>query len=346
MTMQNSVRPELPPTLVQWSPIPDAPQKRPKRLLLALCAAISVLVIVGLVTAIVLTTGKRGGVGSAGDVVKAYLEALAKGDADTALGLAVAQPASKKFLAHATLAQQIYHMPIRNIAILEDSSKTESGDLAVVRAAADFGEKHSVGLIQVKRSEGVWKLATATVNIDTGARSFEPGVGAASTLTVLGQRLEQDEHVYVFPGYLGMESVRYVDVIAPPVLLESLIGDIPTVLNVAFSVNDAGHDAVNTALKTWLHECLTAPDRTYKCEPLRTEAPIDPATAKITGPIDLSRINQILMPMTVTVRANGIARYNATAQTPSGQTVNFGATWALDVFVNLADQPPSVGPTG
>lgn len=58
------------------------------------------------------------GSGLAGDVVKRYLESLARGDADTALSYAVDQPASKEFLTSHIRKKQVAQWPISNIRIL------------------------------------------------------------------------------------------------------------------------------------------------------------------------------------------------------------------------------------
>lgn len=329
-----------------WGPPPQPPGRRRKPLLITLLASAAVLVVVGVVMAIVLTTSNGGnlkklGSGSAGEVVKAYLEALSKGDADTALSLAVAQPASKKFLTNEALKQQVEHWPIKNIAIVEDSSKKDPGDMAIVKAAADFGPQHSEGQIQVKKSDGLWKLASATINIMTMSQIMQGG--PATTLTILDKPLGQDATVYVFPGYLGIKSVKYVDVTAPPMLLDSLVGDNPTTLNVDYALNDTGREAVKTALETWINGCLTTPDKFYNCKPQRIDTPINQSTAKITGPIDLSGITQTLVPMSLSVMVTGIANYNFTAQTVSGEAASFTSTLTVANAVNLAKEPPAVG---
>jgi hypothetical protein len=306
-------------------------------------AALAVLAVVGVVMAIVMATGdKKAGAGSAGDVVKAYLEALAKGDADGALSLAAAQPASRKFLTPEMLKQQIDHWPIKNIAILDDSSKSGGGgDDAAVKVAADFGSKHSEGLIMVKKASGVWKLASATINIATMSEILS--TGPATALTILGKPLGQDPHVYVFPGYLGVKSVPYVDINVPPLLLESLVGDVATTLNVGYAVNDAGHQAVNRALETWINGCLTAPEKFDKCKPYQSDTPINRSTAKIVGPIDLSGANQMLVPMSLKVMVTGIAHYDMTAQTVSGEMADFKNSLTLATIVDLTKEPPAVG---
>lgn len=343
--------PPFPPTMYAppgaWGPGPQPPPTRRRPLVITLVAGVAVLLIVGVVVVIVAMTGNgansaRVGNGSAGDVVKAYLHALANGDADTALGLAAGQPASNEFLTKEMLKQQIDHWPIKNVAILDDSSKSEPGDLAIVKAAADFGDNHSEGQIQVRKSEGVWKLVSAAINVAGLMQGLQGD--AAATLTILGKPLGEGHHAYVFPGYLGIESVRYVDVIAKPVLLESLMGDNPVLINVALSINDAGHHAVKNALETWLNGCLTAPDRFFKCADIQRDTPIVPSTAKITGPIDFSGLTQNLFPMSVSVLTSGIARYNATAQTPGGAMTSFEESVSFEMAVNLAKEPPTVGP--
>ena len=298
---------------------------------------------VAVVVAIVMSTGdKKPGAGSAGDVVKAYLEALAKGDADAALSMAAAQPASLKYLTPEMLKQQVDHWPIKNIAILDDTSKQEGGDGndAAVKAAADFGPKHSESLIMLKKTGGAWKLASATINISTMSDLLSSSPAAA--LTILGKPVGQDAHVYVFPGYLGVKSVPYVDINVPPLLLESLVGDVATTLNVGYTVNEAGVQAVNRALETWINGCLTQPDKFPKCKPYQTDTPINQSTAKIVGPIDLSGANQMLVPMTLKVMVTGIARYNMTAQTTAGEMADFKNTLTLGTIVDLTKEPPAV----
>jgi hypothetical protein len=325
-----------------WPPPPPPGGRRRKPLIVTLLAAVAVLAVVGVVMAIVMSTGaKKVGSGSAGDVVKAYLEALAKGDADGALSLGAAQPASRKFLTPEMLKQQISQWPIKNIVIMDDSSKSGGGNDAAVKAAADFGDKHSEGLIMLKKTDGVWKLASATINIATMSEILS--TGPATVLTILGKPLGQDSHVYVFPGYLGVKSVPYVDIKVPPLLLESLVGDVATTLNVNYVVNDAGHQAVNRALETWINGCLTAPEKFPKCKPYQSDTPINRSTAKIVGPIDLSGANQMLVPMSLKVMVTGVAHYNMTAQTVSGEMADFKNTLTLATIVDLTKEPPAVG---
>ena len=53
------------------------------------------------------------------------------------------------------------------------------------------------------------------------------------------------------------------------------------------------------------------------------------STAKISGPIDLSGTTQMLVPMTLKVMVTGMAHYNLTAQTVSGEMASFKYTLTL-----------------
>ncbi|MBB3754203.1 hypothetical protein FHT44_006725 [Mycolicibacterium sp. BK634] len=332
----------------QWQPpYPPNNGRRRKPLIITLVASAAVLLIVGIVLVVALNTGggtKTAGAGNAGEAVKAYLEALAKGDADAALALGVAQPASKKFLTNDALKLQISKWPITNIEITEDSSKTEPGDMALVKVSANFGDHHSEGQLPVKKTDDGWKLSSATINVDTMSGILSSG--PATTLSILGKPLGQDTHLYVFPGYLDLKStVPYIDVTAQPILLEKMLaGDIASTLTFDYTVNDAGTKAVNTALETWIAGCLTAPETQYNCPKQRIDTPINRATAKLDGPIDLSGVTQTLIPMSMSVMTGGPARYHFTAQTTTGESASFTSDLQVSTSVNLAKDPPVVGP--
>ena len=74
--------------------------------------------------------GEQAG-GSAGDAVKRYLEALARGDAETALSYGIDQPATSEFLTSEILKKQVAQWPIRNIRILHDNSSAPDTKLSM-----------------------------------------------------------------------------------------------------------------------------------------------------------------------------------------------------------------------
>lgn len=308
-----------------------------------LSVAVAVMVVVGIVVAVVLDSGgqNRAGAGSPQDVVKAYLNALARGDADAALSLSNAQPESRRYVTDGMLREQLKIWPITNI-VVNQGNPIDSSDTAVVEASADFGDKHSQGPIPVERVNGRWKLTSATISIDTMAQ-ISPN-GPAATLSVLGEPLGKDDHFDVFPGYLGVTStIPYLDVVSPPVLLDHMsAADIGSVLTFDFTLNNAGHAAVNNALRTWVIGCLANDPTFYKCPGWDPGMPFDTNTVKINGPVDLSKVTQSLLPTTTKVMVNGTASYQVTANEIGGGPAVFNSTQPISTAVDITTNPPVV----
>jgi len=223
-------------------------------LIITIVSGVAVLVVVGIVLAITLSGGGGSGPGggSAGDTVKGYLEALAKGDAEAALAYSDDQPASKEFLTDDVLKQQIAKWPITNIRILSDDDGTGGLGMAQVHVAANFGEKTSDATIQVKKNNGRWRL-------DSAALKLQPSPGAASqaaarTLTLFGKPIN-DNTVYVFPGWVEVGSTNpYLDVKAQPLLLDTLSSYTPWI-QADFTLNDKGNKAVIDAITAAYASC-------------------------------------------------------------------------------------------
>ncbi|MGV0625255.1 hypothetical protein [Mycolicibacter minnesotensis] len=306
------------------------------------------LAVVGIVSSMVLDAG--GGLReapasrSAGDVAKAYLEALARGDADTALSLGLAEPASRKFLTDESLKQQIEHWPITNIEVLSDTSKFHTGEVALVKIRADFGGTRSTGEIFAKRRGGTWKLPSAAVNLQIVTMGDD---ATANSLTILGKPLGADRHLYVFPGFLSVKSVPYVDVQLDSAITEPVpADDIPRVVTPTYELNHAGRNAIRTALGTWLIGCLRDPGSFYQCRSPQVDPPIDPASVKITGPVDLGDTTQRLGAGSLKATVEGQVRFSFTANLLRGGQGTFDSVQKVSasMAVDLAKQPPVVGP--
>ena len=322
---------------------PPPPPRRSRKPLLITLSAVAVVAVIAVVVAVVLNGSgqNKTGAGSAQDVVKAYVDALARGDADTALSLADAQPVSRRYVTDSMLREQLKTWPITNIVVTQDKT-LDSSDTAVVHASADFGDKHSEGTIPVEKVGGRWKLKSATVNIDTMAQ-ISPD-GPAATLSVLGEPLGKDDHFDVFPGYLGIKStIPYLDVMSPPVLLDHMSAvDTGSVLTFDFTLNNAGHAAVNKALETWVIGCLSNEPGLYKCPGWDPGMPFDTNTVQINGPVDLSKVTQSLLPTSTRVMVNGTASYQVTANEIGGGPAVFNSTQPISTAVDLTADPPAV----
>ncbi len=313
--------------------------------MITLLVGVSVLTVIGIVVALALGRGSSSEAGSAADVVRDYLDALAKGDAAAALALSAAEPASKTFLTDEVLDKQIAKWPITNIAVTDDPGSSQGG-FAMVKTSADFGGKPSETELVVRKRDGVWKLDSAALNVTVASKHADKG--PASTLTLFGEPVGRDgtTNVYVFPGYLGFGSSNpYFGVSVPPLLLDGLQGgDSAKYADIKYAVNDNGRAAVNKAVETWLSACLSAPERNYNCVDITTNTPMDRATARIEGPVDVSRLTQTLIPLSLSVTVAGEVHYTIAATTTDGRATTYDTKGPVNTTVDLSRQPPAVGP--
>ncbi|MFC7756023.1 hypothetical protein [Tsukamurella soli] len=251
---------------------PPPPRRNRKPLIITALAGVAVVVIVVIVVAVTLAARSGGGAGSAGDAVKGYLAALARGDADAALAYGVDQPASRELLTDDVLKQQIAKWPITNVRILDDTSSGNASGvgMATVHVAATFGTTVSDATVDAKKVGNTWKLATAAVKITADVGGSEDA--SADTLTVFGKPAGTGT-AYVFPGYQAFgSSDPYLDVTATPLLLDKLDSFSAGFISAQYTLNDVGKKAINDALVAAFAPCqkskLLAP-RTARCRSIR-----------------------------------------------------------------------------
>lgn len=266
------------------------PARNRKPLIITLISGAAVLVVVGIVLAITLTGsgGDDSGKGSAGDVVKGYLEALAKGDAERALSYSDDQPASKEFLTDDILKKQIDKWPITNIRILNDDTSASEIGFGSVHVAANFGDKSSDVTLQMKKNNGKWRLDTAAIKLtpSPGGQNNE----AAQTVTIFGKPISGGT-AYVFPGWVDFGSSNpYLTVKAQPLLLDSLTSYSPWV-QATYDLNDAGNKAITDAITAAYASCqashLMAPPP--PCPVSLRDSDVVEGTVN-WGPADLSQV--------------------------------------------------------
>lgn len=236
-------------------PTDPGPKRRRKPLILGIAAGVAVLVVIGLVLNFtVFSGGSDSGKGSAGDVVKGYLEALARGDAEAALSYSDDQPGSKDLLSDEILKKQIAEWPITDIRILNDDSSAAAIGMAQVHVTAKFGDKTSDATLQLKKSGDRWRLGVAAIKLSAtpGGSSNE----AAQTMTIFDTPAGEGT-VYVFPGYLEVgSSNKYLDVkMKDPLLLEQLSSYSSPWLQTDITLNKAGNSAIMDELKGDLTAC-------------------------------------------------------------------------------------------
>lgn len=233
-----------------------APKRSRKPLIISLVAGLVVLVVIGIVLTFTVFGGsgsdKRNG--SAGDVVKGYLEALARGDAEAALSYSDDQPGSKDLLTDDILKKQIAKWPITDIRILNDDSSASVIGMAQVHVTATFGTKTSDATLDLKKTDGKWRLGVAAIKLTAtpGGSTNE----AAQTTTIFDKPAGEGT-MYVFPGYLDVASSNeYLDVkMQDPLLLEQLSSYSSPWLQTDITLKDSGKKAIMDELKSDLAAC-------------------------------------------------------------------------------------------
>jgi serine/threonine protein kinase len=340
-------------------PWPPKPRRSRKRLVITGVSAVLVLaVLVGLgVFAVSKFRGPNAAQRAAQDRDAArlagqhYLEALATGDARTALSLSAQQPATPQLLTDKALADQLSATPITAISVTNDPAPPSgaSPDEQRVVLSARFGSTPSQALLTAHKKDGQWKLDTTTIAVTVTA---PPNSAAAmKTLTVAGALTNGASPISVFPGTPRVGSAnRYIDISAPTtaLLLEALTAAPPPTIAPTTALNDIGRQASLEAVDRRLHYCFTGVAPPAGCCPPggcpiigNTGPSLDPDSLNIAGsPLDGTKnMKYDLDPNTMKVHVTGDMSYNARG-THQSQPITFRQTWTVDSTVDLTTEPP------
>nr|MBA3528387.1 hypothetical protein [Propionibacteriaceae bacterium] len=185
--------------------------------------------------------------GSPSDAVKAYLEALAAGQAATALALGDETPADKTFLTDAVLAESNRRAPITDINVPEVTDEyTYSVD-----ASYKMGEEAVNDKFSVKKVGNGWKVRKSYAELNLAyARN--------KTLPMLVNKVAvKTDKIRVFPGaYAFTSGNKYVDYGSESVVLVQSPNDYPSMSEVKPTLTDAGLTAFEKSAQAELTACL------------------------------------------------------------------------------------------
>ncbi|OOK78430.1 lumazine-binding domain protein [Mycobacterium kansasii] len=326
-----------------WPPAPG-PRKNRKPLWVTLGAGGAVLVVVAIV--LVITLAGRGGPGrggSAGDAVKGYLQALARGDAEAALSYGADQPATKELLTEEILKKQIAQWPISNIRILSDDSTGAGAAVGFgqVHVVVNFGDKVSDTTLSMKKDHGSWKLPSAAIKVKPGLAGDRDAAG--KTVTFFGTPVG-DSTVYVFPGWIDVGTTNpYITVTAKPILLDqvSLISE--TWIQPTFVLSDKGRDAARDQLAAAMANC----QKSNLLAPPGCPMSVDPygladGTAA-WGPADISAVKfDSFDPYRLALMFFGEVKEPIAVRTTGGATKQGEASQFLSGTADLAKTPPEL----
>ena len=287
-------------------------------------------------------------IGPAGELVKSYLEALARGDAQAALAASDVQPGSTEFLTDDILKQQIAKWPITKIQILSDDTDSPDSPAAttgpgLVRATATFGTKVSETFWEVHKQNGQWRLKAAAVKVAPNLPLMNDAVN--KTLMLFGKPFTSP--AYVFPGWIDLTSSN------PYIALEDGHGFLPDTMMLDSStgtqfqdlatVNDAGRKAVDAAVAADLASCQSsnrfAPPPPCPVSIRNRDGDLVDGTVK-WGQADVSQLIQTsLNPNNLGTGLTGSVSFPVSAQQRGGDTTNFKVTEYLAGEVDLNVTP-------
>jgi serine/threonine protein kinase len=341
---------------------PGRPRNRKRLVALVLSLAAVLAVVAGVV---LFAAGKIIG-GDAGEraaqdreaarlVGQHYLEALAVGDARTALSLGGDQPPAAQLLTDKVLRAQLAATPLTNIKVTNDPTQEPNTppDAQRLVLAATFGATPSQVAVWTHKRDGQWKLEATTVaiTVDTPANADE----AMKAVAIYGAGTGGANPVSVFPGTVQVASTnRYIDITAPPklVLLEALAAPAtnrPTIQPVV-ALNDAGRQASLAAIDTKIQWCYRGVATPPECCPKdgcqRSFPPgvatdgIDVDSVKVGNIENTENMTYDLDAKSMTVLVSGTINYQAVMLRYS-QPMNFRDTFhVVDSHVDLTKDPP------
>lgn len=327
------------PPPVFGAPPGAPPPKRRKGMVIGLVAAavVTVLAVLAALTVVITRSDSSDGTGAGGDspqaAVVGYLEALARGDAATALSYGKSQPVSAELLTDEILRRQIAKWPITDIRVLDT---TDNSVISQVHVTAKFGNEVSEAKLLVEK-QGGWKISNAFIKID----KTQIGQKDAETVTVFGKPIDQAR--YVFPGWVDIgSSSPYLSVTSKPMLLQQLAAG-ASVMSMTFNLSDAGEQAVRAAIPASLALCTDSNlIRPPGCPVHITATNYVDGTAK-WGPIVGAETFKII-PLTSAMTASVVGTLTATitVQHNSGAVVPNTVTVAVSGSADLSTSPPKL----
>ncbi|MEV0672498.1 hypothetical protein [Mycobacterium sp. NPDC050441] len=328
------------PPPVFGAPTGAPPPKRRKGMVIGLvvAAVVTVLAVLAALTVVITRSDSGDGGGGAGGesaqaAVVAYLEALARGDAATALSYGKSQPVSTELLTDEILGRQIAKWPITDIRVLDT---TDNSYISQVHVTAKFGDEVSEAKLLVEKHGG-WKLLNTFIKIDKTLI----GQKDAETLTVFGKPVDQPR--YVFPGFVDVgSSSPYLTVTSKPLVLQEMATG-ASVMSMTFKLSDSGEQAIRAAITDSFALCTNSNlIRPPGC-PIRINAPnYVEGTAK-WGPIEGAETFKII-PLTTAMTASmiGTLTTTITAQHSGGAVPTVAVTSSVSGTADLSTSPPKL----
>ncbi|ULN44682.1 protein kinase (plasmid) [Mycolicibacterium crocinum] len=291
-----------------------------------------------------------------------YVQALASGDAATALSLSASAPADTHLLTDAVLKAGLASLPVTNISVTNlDPVGTEVPTTERLHLAATFGSQPSQADVTVRKSDGKWKLDATTVQVPLGPPGGGPNEGLRA-VGIGGLPSLGGPTLTLFPGLPPVDSAnKFVDVSAEvkPLLLESVAGASAAPILPSITLNDTGRQAVLDALEARARYCFHGGPYPPDCcpngscqkgsRPGTTVGAVDVNTFNLTKVVSIGGAAFELDPATMIVTMTGGAiEWLADVQRSDGTGIRKDYSVTLYLTgkkINIGADPPVWVPT-
>ena len=261
------------------------PKKTSKGLIWGLIGGgVAVLIVLILIVALLVVPAITRSSVTAADSVKAYLTAVSKGDAKTALGYLEGVP-DKKLLTDEVLKASDKLGGVSHISVAKGSESKYSGS---VRATFEVGDRSVSTTYEVYKVKDTWKIANGVTPISLDALR---GLDA----TFNGVSADGITDAYVFPGSYEIElNSKYFSIDGDSTFTIASSDDASELYDVSTKLNDAGVSEFRSLVRSAVESCVA----------LKTLS--TPCGMDITG-IDLSGATAVEGTVTRTLTADGSA---------------------------------------
>jgi hypothetical protein len=183
--------------------------------------------------------------------VRAYLAALASGDADTALSYSAARPTDTTYLTSDFLTQMMAVHPIANV-IIPDDQPTQSP--ATIHATYVLGETNVEAHFTVQQHDRKWLLDGGYLTLDLSSLN-----GWGQPLTLNGVDLGESGKVQVFPGVytLTLKDTPMINIVNPAFTIAYPEAN-PTFDQMSLTLSEDGLSRIRAAADQKLNNCLAS----------------------------------------------------------------------------------------
>jgi len=237
-------------------------EKRRRRPLLAIAAGVLVVALAAGGIWVWKTKGSGPGPEASGDaaarVVTDFLDAVAAGDATTAMGFLAEKPDSTELLTDDVLAASNAAGGLTNIDVAPGAF---TDDTWHVKASFRLGSAGVDQVFEVTQQRGTWAVVTGTATVDLS--------GGAGTLplAVNGQALSDSSTAVLFPGSYSItvagDAAKYIALGTATFQVTSLEAVTPPTISPQLTAEGAA--AFRRAVRSAVDACVASPNRESGC---------------------------------------------------------------------------------